>query len=317
VLRRHLSALSPLRALARREGLDPDDLLREVAEFRVALDAEMTVAAAAVDEGRPDIAAQALHGASGELGAWGGRLAQAPTPRRPVRGRLPIAVAAAVVGLVGGLTLGQLVHVGSAVTPAGQTLLARADAHFVALSAAASTGDPAEVERAATTLQASLSALVDAAQAGDRVAAQRAAQMLIDEQPLISAVPPHVAAKLLAEQRRLSKSLQSSLGTLLPAIASGHPSVPSVGVKGPSRGTRPSPSPVSVSIVPSAAPSAGAPSGGASSTAQPTTAPSSAPPSASASGSAGASASSSPSPSRNSSPSPFLPGAEGGPGLGS
>ncbi|MHB8452847.1 MAG: hypothetical protein ACYDAQ_20690, partial [Mycobacteriales bacterium] len=75
-------ASARLAQLAGGSGLPLTALVREVAEFRLALETDLTIAAAAVEADRPRLAAQLLDGERGELERFEdrmlGRLADAP-----------------------------------------------------------------------------------------------------------------------------------------------------------------------------------------------------------------------------------------------
>lgn len=100
-----------LDALARSHGTDPDELRREVSRFRLQLDADLTVAAAAVDDGAPAVAADVLAAEARALPRFEqqlrGRVADLLRPRRGASRRRVVAVAATtgLVGVIGGAAL--------------------------------------------------------------------------------------------------------------------------------------------------------------------------------------------------------------------
>jgi hypothetical protein len=122
-----------LDALARAHGADPDELRREISRFRLALDADLTVAAAAADEGAPTVAADVLAAQEGGLHDFERRLRTrvrdaarvrrpASRPSRPPRRRAAAIAAAGLLGVVGGgaiaaATVGHLAPSHAAASP--------------------------------------------------------------------------------------------------------------------------------------------------------------------------------------------------------
>lgn len=97
-----------LDALARAHGADPEALRREVSEFRLALDTDLIVAAAAADEGAARVAADVLAANAGALPGFEHSLrrrveAATRDRRRRARRRVTaVAVAAGLAGVAGG-----------------------------------------------------------------------------------------------------------------------------------------------------------------------------------------------------------------------
>lgn len=203
-------------ALARARGVDPDELRREVSRFRLALDADLTVAAAAVAEGEPAIARSVVGADAAAVGPLeqrlltGVRSALPPRHRRPVRSarRLAaVAFAAGLFGAAGGAAVAAVaVQQNNApatappapvsAPPARATtttpqdparVLAEGQAQL--LSYAVANRLPADtISAAAGALRASLLPLVSAAQ-DDPALAGALAGLLKGEQQALAAVP--------------------------------------------------------------------------------------------------------------------------------
>ncbi|HEY5335398.1 MAG TPA: hypothetical protein VIJ71_05185 [Mycobacteriales bacterium] len=103
-------------ALARAQGVDPDELRREVSLFRLALDADLSIAAAAADEEAPTVAADVLGADSAALSDFERRLRTrvvdavrrrhlTHATRAARRRTAAVAAAAGLLGAVGGAAI--------------------------------------------------------------------------------------------------------------------------------------------------------------------------------------------------------------------
>ncbi|HVU73387.1 MAG TPA: hypothetical protein VHE83_10550 [Mycobacteriales bacterium] len=215
-----------LEALAAAQGRPVDELLREVAEFRLALETDLVVAAAATELSEHVIAADALQASRNELAAYGDRLAaglatipqQRTSTRRRVRRALhstPALVTALVLGAAAGFALPHL-DTSRPGTFAGS---ARATQQLDELESATVSGDLERATSAGAALHATLTQLVDRARAGDVNAAHQAATLLIAERQVLNSLPPAVADPLRAQVNNLTNVLQSTVNTSLSVLA--------------------------------------------------------------------------------------------------
>ncbi len=237
-----------LQELADSAGTPVSELLREVAEFRLALETDLTIAAAAADvsagELSPDRAAEivssTLAGGRADLRELEGRLlegldrpaairvprprrfggrtgsaASAPPPRPRARVRaVPLIVAGVVVGLMAGL-VGPTVHPATSSAP-GVTL--SADESFASLSQAVGAGDSTEAASAGDALHETVAALIARAP-DDPQAAREAARLLIAEGLFLDRLPGPEGVRLQARMRVLIGRLTAAVGQPLRVIA--------------------------------------------------------------------------------------------------
>ena len=228
-----------LEQLAATQGRPVDEVLREVAEFRLALDADLAVAAAATELDEPVIAAEAVEAGRKDLAAYSERLAAglrpvAPCPevtepviriprqrsvaRRRVRRALhstPALVTALVLGAAGGFAVPRL---GNA-QPSTSARTATATQQLANLETATVNGDLAKATSAGVALHATLTQLVSRAKAGDRVAAHQAATLMIAEQQVLDGLPAGIAQPPRDQMAKLASVLQATVGSTLSAIA--------------------------------------------------------------------------------------------------
>ena len=200
-------------AIAHDADVPVEEVLRDVAEFRLALETDMIVAAAAADE--PSLLSEIVDGerleladfhdrllerlvdaaAQDEIAARRERRRQAGASRTQRAGRL-VAAAAALVALLG-LTR---VAPGSE-QPDNRLALATASQQYADLSSAV-TADSAGVTQAAAEFHETLQALITE-HAGDPAVAQQAAALLQAEISMLQDKDPAGASHVLAEARSL------------------------------------------------------------------------------------------------------------------
>jgi len=229
-------------AIAATADTDPEQLRREVAGFRIAMEADLLVAAAAVEADAPDIANDVITSELRDLQAFSlairqrlaaapeassesaPALAPAPAPRR--RGnhrRAPLstvlAAGAALVAGAGGAIL--------AVQPAAHSqvsadqLLAARQAGALEYAATQRLGS-AQIAQAAEQLHERLVPLLAEA-AHNPAAAQTALQLLTDEETLLTGSDPKgnpQVAQALAQARALLSELTASVSPTVLAAAS-------------------------------------------------------------------------------------------------
>lgn len=249
-------------ALARAHGDDPDQLRREISRFRLALDADLTIAAAAAEEGAPSVAAEVLAADVGSLPGFERglrtRVAEAVRGRRPAHPRrtprrrgAAIAAAAGMVGLVGGAAIAATA-VGSsgpapAAVPASSTGLSPAQTLAVSqagtLTYAADHRLPTPTILAASgALRATLLALMAQAPNNTTLASQLRSLLTSQRAALSSVVSPdpQVAAAIRSTDSLLTQLAAGATAAAPTASTSSGPS-PAAGV---------TPSPTSVALPP-------------------------------------------------------------------
>jgi hypothetical protein len=160
-----------LDALARAHGADPEELRREISRFRLALDADLTIAAAAADEGAPTVAADVLAAQAGGLPDFERRLRtrvagvvrRRPATRRPraPRRRMAAIATAAMLGVAGGAAVAATAvgHSGSAPAAATPSSSAVDPAQALAVSQADTLTYAAEHRLPTPTILAASGAL--------------------------------------------------------------------------------------------------------------------------------------------------------------
>jgi hypothetical protein len=207
--------------------LPVEDVLRDVAEFRLALETDMIIAAAAVDADSPETLSEVIDGERLELATFHDRLLErladaaaddelavvrrARQPRRSIAGRATQAVAAAAAALaVFGAT--RAITPSSPETTVDATEVAAmedADQRYADFSSAVTSESPVAVRAAADQLHESIEQLIND-HAHDPAVAQRAAQLLQAEISLLRANDPQGASRVLAEARTLIVLLQQA-----------------------------------------------------------------------------------------------------------
>lgn len=226
-----------LTRLADASGLPVERLLAEVAEMRVALDTDLLLAAAAVDQAQPGIAADAVDSARDHLRAGSAALldglATGPEPPRPGRPRrarlahataLPVLLLTALGGAVAGVAAPRLA--GHSAARSG-SLADAATQGLLSLSSAAGTNDMPALTSAGDALHSDLRRLITAAGDGDSAAATQAARLLTAEQGVLAHLPGPQAAQLRAAADGLEAQLQVVAGATLATLASAAPEPPS------------------------------------------------------------------------------------------
>lgn len=208
-----------LQQVAAADGRPVEDLLREVAEFRLALEADLTIAAAAAEVEEPGVVADVVDADLHDLHAMEDRaLRGLRHGRHRTRGAsvlrrgfalhtVPLLAVAAAVGLAGGLVAP---HVGGTSL---QSARGAADDQFASLSKAVVDRDDASAVVAARQLHASVAELIDQA-AGDPSAARDAARLLLAEGLVLDAVPGADGVRMRAQMRDLMQRLQTAAGPI-------------------------------------------------------------------------------------------------------
>lgn len=222
--RRPLTDTERIAAVAAGADVPVQDVLREVADFRLALETDMIIAAAAVDAESPDVLSDVIDDERLELATFHDRLlirlAEAAAEdevalrrerRRSVGtmgwGARVVAAAAAFVAVLGA---GR-----SIVGPPGGSIAAEnvamqnADEHLSDLSSAVTSNSPGAVRRAAQELHKTLETLI-AEHADDPGVAERAARLIQAEIALLQISDPDGASQVLAQARSLAKMLKQA-----------------------------------------------------------------------------------------------------------
>ncbi|HEX7355057.1 MAG TPA: hypothetical protein VF288_09530 [Mycobacteriales bacterium] len=217
----------PLDALARRHGVDPSRLRDEVAGFRLALDTDLTLAAAAVGEDQPALAAEALAADRAALTGFEeglrSTLADVARARRGARRRRVVGVAA-LAGLVsmagtGALAATSWVHAprpqvaapaGPSLGPAQRVAVSQAD---TLAYAAAHRLPTATVLAASQALQSTLVPLLPRAAHDPALSAQLRA-LLTEQRTALTSLPTPDAQ--VEEAIRAAESLLARLPAVLP-----------------------------------------------------------------------------------------------------
>jgi len=262
-----------LQTLAAAEGRGVEELLREVAQFRLALATDLTIAAAAADIAAPAVAADTVEGSRADLRALEDRLlghldglvgapvrdAPAEGGHAPARRRrahrtwqtallhpAPLLALAAAVGLLTGLAAPRPVP-----SPAGG-IAAAASASFATLSTAVGSGDRVGTAGAGRVLHRDIAALVGRAASGDAGAARDAARLILAENAVLGAVPGTEGDLLRAGLASLATRLVTGAGAPLSVLANTPVDAPPVGVDAAAaRLPLPGPLPVLPRAVPS------------------------------------------------------------------
>jgi hypothetical protein len=280
-------AASRIAAVAEHGGASVDEVLREVADFRLALETDMLIAAAAADAGEAQIASDVLAGERVELASFqermldrladaaaddeisGRRAARAKAERRiRVRHMRLAGAAAAVLGLIGGGFASRVAEVSPATE---QVALAEAEEQLDVLARATLSGSTASVEAMAAELHETLEELIAEHAGGDPAVAAQIARILHEEQALLDQRPStdsKVIARVITLAKRLSRLAPKSVrGTIAPLIPETE-SRPKARDDRSTASPKPSPSPSATSKSPAASPSA-SPSRSASSSSSP------------------------------------------------
>jgi hypothetical protein len=222
-------------------------LLAELADLRLLLDSDLTIAAAAVDADALQLASDVLSDEHERLNSLQARIlrgvppvprplpAEAPEPiaaapldlvpvarlsrmaRRLPTGAASALAAAAVAAAVLGASIAPHLHSGS---PTLAASVDQATDSYDAFHRIATTrsGDAADVQAAAAALHASLQPLIDAAGTSPE-SAQRALELLQAEQLLLMQSRPAGAMAILREARRLVLKLRSAAPSVVPPAA--------------------------------------------------------------------------------------------------
>lgn len=198
-----------------------EDVLRDVAEFRLALETDMIIAAAAADADAPDLLGEMLDDERLELATFHDRLLERLADaaaddelalRRAVRrtpGRVSrlVAGAAAAVAILG---IGGGVAVTQASRPAtNAAALETADQQYANFSSAVSSHSSTAVAATATQLHQTLEQLIKG-HASDPEVARRTAQLLQAEISLLQINDPNGARLVIAQAQGLVQLLTKS-----------------------------------------------------------------------------------------------------------
>jgi hypothetical protein len=226
-----------------------DALLREVDSLRLSLETDLTLAAAAVEHGSPQVAADIIDSERAGLRAFEeralGHVAELSAPRQRRRVRVPAApfVAAAAVA---GFLIGVVPHL-TPQAPADTTNVSASSPadSYNKLVSAVRLGEQGEALDAANTLHAQLLAVVAQAQSNP-AAALTALQLLNSERHFLASVGASSPAltRVLAASQLLTNQIMSALPVNVKTSVSTPPTVPPVFVS-PHPATSPSPKPAS------------------------------------------------------------------------
>jgi hypothetical protein len=196
-----------------------EDVLREVADFRLALETDMIIAAAAVDADAPELLSEVVDDERLELASFHDRLlarladaaaddeiAVRRARKAPRLSWTTRAVAAAAAALaVFGMT--RTVGTGTELSATNAAAMQTADQHYADFSSAVTSHRPGAVSQAARQLHETLQSLISE-HANDPNVAQRAAQLLQAEISLLRANDPDGASYVLAQARNLVTLLE-------------------------------------------------------------------------------------------------------------
>jgi hypothetical protein len=248
---RHETAASVLPDVPRVGALDA--LLREVDSLRLTLETDLTLAAAAVENGAPQVAVDIIDSDRDGLAAFErralGHVADLARPRRR-RLRVPAApfVAAAAVA---GFLIGVVPHLNQPTqTDATNASQASATDSYNKLVTATQLGESIQAVAASNTLHAQLLAVVAQAQSNPG-AALSALQLLTSEQNLLASVgtASPALARALAASQLLSSQIRQALTPTVRTSVSSPPAVHVVVPPSPrptqSPSSKPSPKPSS------------------------------------------------------------------------
>jgi hypothetical protein len=212
-----------------------DALMRDIAHLRLTLDTDLTVAAAAAEADRFDVAAEIVDVDRVELAAFGERAqeqlsaaetkaAVVPTQRKrkpPLRNRIALTTAPAMLAAAGVIAVAAITGGGASERGMSRPQMM---ASYSALTALArSNDDPAQLVAIGSLLNDSVAALIAAA-ANDPAKAQQALRILEAEQMLLTRHHPSGGDTLLAQARALVQRLQQTVPESVLTIA--HPPVP-------------------------------------------------------------------------------------------
>lgn len=256
-----------INAIAEGAHVPVEDVLRDVADFRLALETDMIIAAAALDAATPELLDELLDGERAELASFHdlvlGRLADAAASdelalrrdrRKPRGSRVQRAAAvAAVVAAVLGAGRVAMVRTDRPSTEAAadSAALAVANTQYTNLSSAMTSHTPGAVNLAAQQLHKTLTSLI-AQHAGDPEIAQQTARMLQAEISLLEG-RGDASSQVLAQARRLATMLQNnapagvraSVAPILAVVATPKPSPKPSPKASPKPSPKASPSPSS------------------------------------------------------------------------
>lgn len=230
-------AATRIAAVAEHAGAPVSEVLREVADFRLALETDLLIAAAAADAGEAQIASDVVDSELAELASFqervldrladaavqeelsGRRAARVKAERNRTRHVRLAGVAAAVLGLVGGGFASQVTERAPAVE---QVALAEAEEQLDVLARATFSGSNESVEARAEELHDTLEALIESHADDDPEIALQIARILHEEQALLDQRPT-TDATVIARVAALAKHLRrlaphSIRGTIAPLI---------------------------------------------------------------------------------------------------
>ncbi|HEV2889596.1 MAG TPA: hypothetical protein VGX28_04400 [Frankiaceae bacterium] len=253
------TAAERIDAIAHDAHVPVEEVLRDVAEFRLALETDMIVAAAAADE--PELLSDIVDGERAELADFHDRLlerlvdaaAQDELAVRRARRRSPARATKYVASAAAILTLFGLTRAAPPAHDDNRLALATASQQYVDLTSAVTRdASPSAVTEAAAELHETLETLITE-HAGDPVVAEQAARLLQAEISLLQKQDPHGASQVIAQARSLITLLQrttppgvrASVAPILDAVpASPRPSAsPKPKPKPTASPTKASPSP--------------------------------------------------------------------------
>ena len=243
-----------INAIAHGADVPVEEVLRDVAEFRLALETDMIVAAAAADADAPELLSEMLDGERLELADFHDRLlerlvdaaakdelaerrARRSGPSRTTRA---VSVAAAAVALVG------LSRLPAQEQSNNRLALATASQQYADLSSAVTNDSAAAVSEAAAELHQTLETLINE-HAGDPEVAQRAATLLQAEINLLQGQNPAGAIEVIERAHSLMillrqatpPNVRASVAPILDAVQTPSPR--------PSSSPRPTASPKATS----------------------------------------------------------------------
>ena len=251
-------------AVAHDAHVPVEEVLRDVADFRLALETDMIIAAAAVDAESPELLSEVVDGERLELATFHDRLltrlADAAADdelaqrraRRPRRSGLATGIAAAAAAAAAIFGAGQAMISPASTLVSDSQAMKDADRSYRDFSTALHSDSASAVHEAADELHDSLEALITE-HAGDPEVAQRAAQLLQAEMALLQINDPDGASQVLARAHRLARLLKRTaprqvLATVAPVLdAAMSPK--------PTKAAKPSPTASPTSTKPTASPS--------------------------------------------------------------
>jgi hypothetical protein len=254
-----------INAIAAGAHVPVEDVLRDVADFRLALETDMIIAAAAFDAATPDLLGDVLDGERAELATFHdrvlGRLADAAASdelalrrerRAPGGSRVQraAAVAAVVAAVLGAGRVATLRADRPTTTEAANSAaLAVANVQYADFSTAMTGTSTGAVNQAAFQLHQTLKTLITQ-HAGDPEIAQQTARMLQAEISLLEGRGGDASSQVLDQARRLVTLLQTqapprvraSVAPILAVVAKPKPSPSPTAKQKPSPSPTPSPS---------------------------------------------------------------------------